>query len=140
LAIKLFASVALRIAKLVPRRVTPDGVILRIGLGEAFGIAVALKNSFEDGRRRRAHRSVVQIDLIFGDEKQFSDFRPIRFFVGIVEAAVRQFARSMRENILANIGQGTTGQCGDAREGREKVAAANHFVSSSATSGFYLEL
>src|SRR5215471_12583287 len=78
-----------RVAKLIPSRVAPDRIVLRIGLGETFGITVALEDGLEDRRRRRTHGSVVEIDFVLGNQKQLADFAPVSFFVRVVKAAVR---------------------------------------------------
>ena len=82
-----------RIAELVKRAVSPDGVVFGIGLVELLAFFVAFKNGAEDGRGAGADGAVVEIDLVGGDEELLAEFAPVGFFVAIEEGRVGELGR-----------------------------------------------
>ena len=122
-----------RIAILVPGSVAPDRVILRIGFGEPLGIAVALENRAQHGGRRRADGAIVQVDFVFGNQKQFADFGPVRLFVSVVKRGVGELGWKLCEEIVGdagNCGKRHSAERGDTRNRGKKRAAIQHETSS----------
>jgi hypothetical protein len=78
-------------------------IIFGIGLGQALGIAIAFENGFQNGRGRRTHRAVVQIDFMFGNQKKFTHFISVMLPRPSIQSAVGQFVRRVRNDILADI-------------------------------------
>src|SRR5262249_46148225 len=86
-----------RVAELIPGGVAPDRVILRIGLRHLFRVVVAVKDSTQYWQRTRAYGPVVEVDLVSGDHELLAHFRPVGFFVRIVECSFRQLWRFLLE-------------------------------------------
>ena len=86
-----------RIAKFVPRGVSPDGVILGILLVHALGGGIAIENSAQHRRRTGADGAVVQVDLVFRDQELAADLGPVGVFVLVEESRVGQGGGSLLE-------------------------------------------
>ena len=85
-----------RVAELVPRGVSPDGIVLGILLVHLLGRGVAVEDGAQHGRGAGADRAVVQVDLVLGDEELAPHFGPVRVFILIEEGMVGQW-RSLFE-------------------------------------------
>src|SRR5882724_2229571 len=118
-----------RIAKLVPRRVPPDRIVLRIALRHFFRFVVAIENRAQHRHRRGAHRPVVQIDLVRRDKKLFPQLAPIRLLVRSVERGVRQFWCFLFEQRGPFTRQVQRTRCSrETSERRQESAAVHHHV------------
>ena len=78
------------IAELVPRGVSPDGVILGIGLVHFFGRFVAFEDGAQHGSGAGADGAVIEVDLVGGNQVLLAEFAPVGVFVLFVEGAVGQ--------------------------------------------------
>src|SRR5260221_21297 len=120
-----------RITELVPRRIAPDRIILRIALRHLLRLVVSVEDRPQHGRRRRSHRAIVQVHFIRRDQKLFAQLRPVSLFIGIVQTAVRQLTRSLRElrkKLAAKIHSRPQG--GSTRKQRQKSPTIAHLASS----------
>ena len=86
-----------RIAKLVPRGVSPYGVVFGILLVHSLGGGIAIENGAQHGRRAGANGSVVEVDLVFGDQELAPDLGPIGVFVLVKESRIGKGGRSLLE-------------------------------------------
>src|SRR5262249_88526 len=59
-------------------------------LSEPFRFFVRVKDRLQHRPRRRADRSVVQVDFICGNQELFAKLGPVRFFIFFVERRRRQ--------------------------------------------------
>ena len=73
-----------RIAKLVPRCISPNRIILGILLVHLLGRRVAVEDGAQHRRRTGAYRAIVQVNFIGRNEKLLAQFGPI----GLVVIAV----------------------------------------------------
>ena len=116
-----------RIAKLIPRPVTPDRIIFRIALCHFFRIVIAVENCSQHRHRTGSHRPVVQINLVAGNQELFAPFGPIRLFVRTVKRAVWQLRRFLLEERVPFCRQAErTGCPGNACERRQKSTPIHH--------------
>ena len=109
-----------RIAKLVPRGVSPDGIVLGILLVHFLSRGVTVKNCSKYGRGARSDGAIVQINLVGRDEELLSHLGPVCVFVFVEQRMVGQ-GRSLLElsKEISAQGQGS----GDSGRGAgEKMA------------------
>ena len=91
-----------RVAKLAPRGVSPDGVVLRILLVHLFGLGVAIENSAQNGRGTRPHGAIVQVNLIGRNQKLLAKLGPISIWVAAVETRNRELSKARSETARAD--------------------------------------
>jgi len=70
-----------RVAELVPRSVSPNGIVFRILLVHFFRSVVPVEDSAQDRRGARSDRAIVEIDFIFGDDELLAHFGPEGVFI-----------------------------------------------------------
>src|SRR4029077_14584080 len=79
-----------RIAKLVPRGISPDGIVLGIGLVELLARFIAFKDGAEYGRGARSHGAVIQVDLVLWNQELFAQLAPVGVFILVEKGALWQ--------------------------------------------------
>ena len=79
-----------RIAKLVPGGVSPDGIVLGIGLVQLLARLVAFKHGAQHGRGARAYGAVIEVDFVGGNQELLAQFAPVGVFVLVEQGAVGQ--------------------------------------------------
>ena len=66
-----------RVAICVVGLIAPNGIVLGIGLVHLFSLGVAVEHGAQNRRGTRSDRSVIEIDLVFRNQKLLADFSPI---------------------------------------------------------------
>src|SRR5258705_13746761 len=72
------------ITELVPRSVSPNGVVFGIGLVELLAGFVAFKNCAQDRSRTGADSTVVKINLVGGYQELLAQLAPVGLFVRVI--------------------------------------------------------
>ena len=79
-----------RIAKFVPRPVSPDRIVFWVGFVELLALFITLKHGAQYGRGAGSQGSVVEIDLVGWNQELLPEFAPVGFFVLVEQGAVGQ--------------------------------------------------
>jgi len=79
-----------RISKLVPRGVSPDRIVLGIGLAQLLARLIPFKHRAQHGRGARPYGAVIEVDLVRRNQELLMQFAPVGVFVLVEKGALGQ--------------------------------------------------